>query len=75
MNVVKLTDRRDARRRHFQKREARRGIDFFGTEPVRSGVHLVAPGPEAVGGVTRAMLRAPADNALEGVRVRVDEAR
>ena len=51
MNVVKLADRGDPRQRHLEKREARCRVNFFRSEAVRSGVHLLAPCPEAVSGV------------------------
>ena len=69
MNVMKLADRGDSRQRHFEKRHARDGVNVFRLEPVRGGVHLLAPRPETVGRVLRTMFSAPANHTLKRVRV------
>ena len=65
MNVVKLADRCDSRQRHLEKRHARDGVNVFGFKAIGGGVHLLAPRPETVGRVLRAMLSAPANRRAE----------
>src|ERR1041384_4021252 len=75
MDVVKFTDSRDSREGHLEKCEAGRRVDLLWSKTIRGGVHLLAPRPETIGRVLRTMLRAPPNDALKRVRVRVDHAR
>src|SRR5689334_9435713 len=75
MNIVKLADSGDSRQRHFAKREARYGVEILRLERIRRRVHLLAPRPEAVSRMLRAMLSPPANEALKRVRMCIDHAR
>src|ERR1044072_3368879 len=75
MQVVKLTDRRDTRKRHFEKRHARSAVDLFRRQSIRGRVHLLAPRPERISCVLRAPLRPPANHTLKRMRVSINEPR
>ena len=69
VEVVELADRRDAGQRHLGEGRAREREVAVRIEPLGERVHLLAPGPERAA----AVLGAPAQGALEGVRVGVGE--
>ena len=69
VEVVELADAGDAGERHLPERGAREREARVGIERAGELVHLLAPGPERA----RAGVRAPAQRALERVRVRVGE--
>ena len=70
VHVVELPDAGDAGERHLGVRRSGQGQQAVGIQPVRDGVHPVAPGPErAVRGLAAATQRA-----VEGVAVHVGEA-
>ena len=71
VEVVELADAGDAGQRHLAERRAREREAAVGVERAGERVHLLAPGPERA----RLRVRAPAQRALERVRVGVGEAR
>src|SRR5258706_12859383 len=73
MQVVELSDSRDATERHFEKCHARGVIDIFRSKARRGAVHHFSPGPETVLFVLRTMFRAPANYTLEGMRVCINK--
>jgi hypothetical protein len=74
MQVVKLADVGDAAEGHLEEGHPRDIVDVLRRKPGRGVIHRFAPGPEVVllGG---AMFGAPADRALESVRVDIDQTR
>ena len=67
VQVVELADGRDPREGHLRVGRARDGEVALGIEPLGRRVHLLPPRPE----VAAAVVRAAAQHALEGVRMRV----
>ncbi len=68
-DVVELADRRVARGDHLPVGVGVAAADAVGRQPAGLDQHRLSPGPEV------AALHAPAHRALEGVAVRVHEAR
>ena len=69
VQVVELADGRDARERHLAVRRPGQRVHRVRIEERGELVHLLAPRPERA----RPSIRAPAQRAMEDVRVRVDE--
>src|SRR5690606_28289209 len=70
-----LADRRDPRAQHLDEAPARYVVHVLRRQTTRSRIHLLAPAPEiGCARVRGPPLRAPADQPLERVRVRIDEA-
>ena len=69
VHVVELADTGDARLHHLRVHPAREQVIAVGIESRRDPVHLLPPGPE------RAAPRVAAQRPVEGVRVRVGQAR
>src|SRR6266542_5081554 len=75
MKVMKLSDSGNATERHLEKRHPRSVIDVFWRKAVGGAVHHLAPGPEAIFGVTCAVFRSAPNYSLKSVRVRINQPR
>ena len=73
VQIVELTDGREAGLQHFHIGEGGDRLDVIGRKALKEVVHHLAPGPEAVGG-RAAALGEPGHAALEGVAVQVGQA-
>jgi hypothetical protein len=73
MYVMKFADGGDAAQKHHRKGHARGMVETLGREPIGGEIHAFAPGPERIVLGSAAMLGAAAQDALEGVRMAVDQ--
>ena len=74
MHVVELADRRVTGHQHLGVKLRGHGVKAVGIHAASEGVHLLAPGPEAVGGIGL-VFREARHRSLEGMRMRIRHTR